>query len=180
MESRLQWDLQWDPQWDLQWDLQRHLQAPVHRVYKKDIWYARSKNFKTSYNLRSISAMSGSGSNDGTAAVATVSTSIDSVQRDRYTEATADMASHIGEKVISVLRHPDNQARMQSLLDPIVSHIIQRVFPYILLSAILFLILFVLTMGTFWVVIRGGGSSSSSRGAATAVVAAAAALAGRE
>lgn len=88
--------------------------------------------------------------------------SIDSVQRDRYTEATADMASHIGEKIIGVLRHPDNQARMQSLLDPIVSHIIQRVFPYILLSAILFLILIVLTIGTFWVVIRGGGTGAAT------------------
>jgi hypothetical protein len=107
------------------------------------------------------------------------SSSIDGVQRDRYTEATADMASHIGEKIISVLRHPDNQARMQSLLDPIVSHIIQRVFPYILLSAILFLILLVLTIGTFWVVIRGGGGGGAGS-KATAVMAAAAAIAGRQ
>ena len=107
-------------------------------------------------------------------------TSVDSVQRDRYTEATADMASHIGEKVISVLRHPDNQARMQSLLDPIVSHIIQRVFPYILLSAILFLILIVLTIGTFWVVIRSdGGSGKVGATSAVAAVAAAASLMGR-
>ena len=96
---------------------------------------------KTSYSMRKM-----------------VPTAASQDDRDRYSEATADMASHIGEKIIGVLRHPDNQARMQSLLDPIVSHIIQRVFPYILLSAILFLILLVLTMGTFWVVIRGGGS----------------------
>ena len=77
--------------------------------------------------------------------------------RDRYKDAAEDMASHIGEKVMSVLRHPDNQARLQSVLDPVVNHIIQRVFPYILLSAILFLILFVLTVGTFWLVMRSGG-----------------------
>jgi hypothetical protein len=77
--------------------------------------------------------------------------------RNRYKEATEDIASHIGEKVLTVLRHPDNQARLQSVFDPIVSHIIQRVFPYILLSAILFLILFILTIGTFWIVIRSGG-----------------------
>jgi hypothetical protein len=78
-------------------------------------------------------------------------------ERDRYKEATGDLASHVGEKVLSVLRHPENQARLQSIMDPIVSNIIQRVFPYILLSAILFLILFILTIGTFWIVMRSGG-----------------------
>lgn len=81
------------------------------------------------------------------------------MDRDRYKEATTDMASHVGEKIISLLRHPENQARLQSIMDPIVSNIIQRVFPYILLSAILFLILFILTIGTFWIVIRSGGNS---------------------
>jgi hypothetical protein len=76
--------------------------------------------------------------------------------RDRYAEANTDLASHVGEKVLTVLRHPDNQARLQSIFDPIISHIIQRVFPYILLSAILFLILLIMTIGTFWIVLRGG------------------------
>lgn len=89
--------------------------------------------------------------------------------RDRYSDAANDLASHIGEKVLTVLRHPDNQSRLQSILDPIVSHIIQRVFPYILLSAILFLILFILTIGTFWIVVRSGGIiGGSSTGAAAA------------
>lgn len=74
--------------------------------------------------------------------------------RDRYHEANTDLAEHIGNKVMAVLRTPENQARMQSILDPIVSHIISRVFPYILLSAILFLILFILTIGTFWMVMK--------------------------
>lgn len=74
--------------------------------------------------------------------------------RDRYAEATEDLAQHVGEKIYDVLRHPKNQARLQSVLDPIVNHIIQRVFPYILLSAILFLILFILTIGTFWIVVK--------------------------
>jgi hypothetical protein len=82
---------------------------------------------------------------------------MEQMDRDRYSEAANDFASHIGEKVLTVLRHPDNQSRLQSVLDPIVSHIIQRVFPYILLSAILFLILFILTIGTFWIVVRSGG-----------------------
>lgn len=74
--------------------------------------------------------------------------------RDRYSEATVDLASHIGDKVLSVLRTPENQSRIQSILDPIVSHIISRIFPYILLSAILFLILLILTISTFWMVMR--------------------------
>jgi len=89
--------------------------------------------------------------------------------RDRYSEANLDLASHIGDKIIAVLRTPENQSRMQSLFDPIVSHIINRVFPYILLSAILFLILFILTIGTFWMVMRtsGGGASAGTIGIAT-------------
>ena len=75
-------------------------------------------------------------------------------ERDRYAEATTDLASHIGDKVMSILRTQENQERLQSILDPIVSHIINRVFPYILLSAILFLILFILTIGTFWMVMK--------------------------
>jgi hypothetical protein len=74
--------------------------------------------------------------------------------RDRYAEAAHDMAGHIGDKILTVLRTPENQSRLQAVLDPIVSHIINRVFPYILLSAILFLVLFVLTVGTFWMVMR--------------------------
>ena len=75
-------------------------------------------------------------------------------QRDRYNEAIADYSEHIGDKLLSILRTPENQARLQSVLDPIERHIINRVFPYILLSAILFLILFILTIGTFWMVMR--------------------------
>ena len=81
-----------------------------------------------------------------------------SIQRDRYTEAAGDLAEHIGDKVLILLRSPENQARIQSVLDPIISHIINRIFPYILLSAILFLILFILTIGTFYMVMRTSGS----------------------
>jgi hypothetical protein len=75
-------------------------------------------------------------------------------ERDRYTEAAHDFATHIGDKIMVLLHTPENQARLQSVLDPIVSHIINRVFPYIILSAILFLILFILTIGTFWMVMK--------------------------
>ena len=73
-----------------------------------------------------------------------------STSRDRYVEATGDMADHIGEKFFQFIRTPKIKEKIQSVLDPIVSSIIQRVFPYILLSAILFLILFILSIATFW------------------------------
>jgi ABC-type methionine transport system permease subunit len=82
--------------------------------------------------------------------------------RDRYAEATLDLSNHIGDKLMTMLHTPENQARLQSLLDPVISHIINRVFPYILLSAILFLILFILTIGTFWMVMRTSAGSSAA------------------
>jgi hypothetical protein len=91
------------------------------------------------------------------ATMATMATATADTQRDRYTEAASDLAEHIGDKVLVLLRSPDNQARIQSVLDPIISHIINRIFPYILLSAILFLILFILTIGTFYMVMRTSG-----------------------
>ena len=80
--------------------------------------------------------------------------SSEEADRDRYAEAMHDMTEHIGDKILALLRKPENQSRIQSVLDPIVSHIINRVFPYILLSAILFLILLILTVGTFWMVMK--------------------------
>lgn len=74
--------------------------------------------------------------------------------RDRYIEATHDIAGHIGDKILAILRTQENQSRIQNILDPIVSHIINRVFPYILLSAILFLILLIITVSIFWVVVK--------------------------
>jgi hypothetical protein len=89
-------------------------------------------------------------------------------ERDRYAEASTDLASHIGDKLLAILRTKENQDRLQTVLDPIVSHIINRVFPYILLSAILFLILFILTIGTFWMVMRNGFISPVSTALAAA------------
>jgi hypothetical protein len=70
--------------------------------------------------------------------------------RDRYMEANLDMMDHLGEKLFHMIRTPKVNQQIQSVLDPIVNSIIQRVFPYILLSAILFLILFILSIATFW------------------------------
>ncbi len=65
-----------------------------------------------------------------------------------------EIAEQIGDKIMSLLRHPTTQTKLQSILDPVVSGIISRVFPYILFSAILFLILFIMTIGTFYMVLK--------------------------
>jgi hypothetical protein len=95
----------------------------------------------------------------------------DAKERDRYQEATFDIAEHLGGKLWTTLqatiRTPENQARLQSVLDPVVSHIIGRIFPYILLSAILFLILFLLSVGTFWMVLRTMSSDTRPVGVVT-------------
>ncbi len=79
--------------------------------------------------------------------------------RNRNQEAVLDIAEHLGGKLWSLMRTPENQARLQSLMDPVINHIINRIFPYILLSAILFLILFLLSVGTFWMVMRTSGEA---------------------
>ena len=85
---------------------------------------------------------------------------MNSAPRDRYTEATVDMTSHLSEKFFSFIRSPKIKEQVQSVLDPIVSSIIQRVFPYIILSAILFLILFILSIATFWRVMQSSASQA--------------------
>ena len=89
--------------------------------------------------------------------------------RDRYAEANNDLFHHVGDKIMAALKTPENQARVQSVLDPIVSHIISRVFPYILLSAILFLILLMLTVGTFWMVMRTSPFNATQLAALAAI-----------
>ena len=80
------------------------------------------------------------------------------MNRDRFSEANYDITEHIGDKIMNMLRHPETQTKIQSILDPVVSGIISRVFPYILFSAILFLILFILTIGTFYLVLKNTNS----------------------
>ena len=80
------------------------------------------------------------------------------MNRDRFSEANYDISEQIRDKIMNMLRHPDTQTKIQSILDPVVSNIISRVFPYILFSAILFLILFILTIGTFYLVLKNTNS----------------------
>jgi len=74
--------------------------------------------------------------------------------RDRLIEASSDIMLHLSDKIVSLIRKPVFQERIQSILDPIVNHVINRVFPYIILSAILILILLLVTVSTFIIVMR--------------------------
>ena len=60
--------------------------------------------------------------------------------RDRFNEASKDMMLHISDKLVDLTRNSEFKERLQTVLDPLINHVINRVFPYIILSSILFLI----------------------------------------
>ena len=74
--------------------------------------------------------------------------------RDREKEAINDFSSHIGTKILTLLRNPKYQQHIQSIVDPVVNHIINRVFPYIVFGCIVFLILILISVATFLFVIK--------------------------
>jgi hypothetical protein len=87
---------------------------------------------------------------------------ISGVSRDRFIEASTDIMLHLSDKVVALTRNLEFQERMQAILDPLVNHVINRVFPYIILSSILFLIMLLVTVSTFIILIRGTTAISKS------------------
>jgi hypothetical protein len=81
--------------------------------------------------------------------------------RDRFNEATKDMMLHISDKLVDLTRNSEFKDRLQNILDPLINHVINRVFPYIILSSILFLIMLLVTVSTFIILIRTGSSIKS-------------------
>jgi hypothetical protein len=75
--------------------------------------------------------------------------------RDKFIEASTDIVLHLSDKVVELTRKPIFQERLQVIIDPLVNHVINRVFPYIIFSSILFLILILTTVSTFIIVMRG-------------------------
>ena len=82
--------------------------------------------------------------------------------RDKFAEASTDMMIHITDKLVALTRKPEFMDRLQTILDPLINHIINRVFPYILLTSILFLILLLVSVTTFVIVVRGWPSGIRS------------------
>jgi len=89
-------------------------------------------------------------------------TDISGVSRDRFIEASTDIMLHLSDKVVALTRNIEFQERMQAILDPLVNHVINRVFPYIILSSILFLIMLLVTVSTFIILIRGTNAIAKS------------------
>jgi hypothetical protein len=75
--------------------------------------------------------------------------------RDKFTEASNDILLHITDKVVELTRKQEFLDRLQVIVDPLVNHIINRVFPYILMTSILFVILLLVSVTTFVIVVRG-------------------------
>jgi hypothetical protein len=86
-------------------------------------------------------------------------TDISGVPRDRFIEAGNDIVSHLSDKIMALTRTPLFKERLQTILDPLINHVINRVFPYILFSSILFLVILLVTIGTFIIVVRGSASA---------------------
>ena len=88
-----------------------------------------------------------------------MATDISGVPRDRFIEAGNDIVSHLSDKLMALTRTPVFKERLQAILDPLINHVINRVFPYILFSSILFLVILLVTIGTFIIVVRGSASA---------------------
>jgi hypothetical protein len=67
-------------------------------------------------------------------------------------------------------QRPTQQLILQKIIDPAVRHILNSLFPWVIGGAILFLILFVCTVVTCFIVIRSSGVGSSSVLAAGVIV----------
>jgi hypothetical protein len=77
------------------------------------------------------------------------------ISRDRFIEGRDEILSHISDKILTITRHPEFINRLHSILDPLINHVIGRVFPYILLCSILFLVMLLVSVSTFIIVVRG-------------------------
>ena len=89
---------------------------------------------------------------------------ISGTPRDRFVDASADIMLHLSDKVVALTRNNEFKERLQAILDPLVNHVISRVFPYIILSSILFLIMLLVTVSTFVILIRTGTSGNLKGG----------------
>lgn len=75
--------------------------------------------------------------------------------RDRFIEGRNEIISHFSDKILAMIRQPEFIEQLHLILDPLISHVISRVFPYILLCSILFLVMLLVSVSTFIIVVRG-------------------------
>jgi hypothetical protein len=78
------------------------------------------------------------------------------------------------EKGIHLLNRDDTKKKLQIfLIDPLLNHVMERVFPYIILTCVLFTLLFIVAMLTFGMMVLQTKSMFFSAVANTAVASAA-------
>ena len=77
------------------------------------------------------------------------------------------------EKGIHLLNRDDTKKKLQIfLIDPLLNHVMERVFPYIILTCVLFTLLFIVAMLTFgMMVLQTKSMFFSGAGAAAAIAA---------
>jgi hypothetical protein len=67
------------------------------------------------------------------------------------------------EKGIHLLNRDDTRKKLQLfLIDPLLNHVMERVFPYIVLTCVLFALLLIVTMLTFVMLILQNRSASAA------------------
>jgi len=75
------------------------------------------------------------------------------------------------EKGIHLLNRDDTKKKLQIfLIDPLLNHVMERVFPYIILTCVLFTLLFIVAMLTFGMMVLQTKSTFFSNAAAAAVI----------
>lgn len=84
-------------------------------------------------------------------------------KEDRATEALHKLGLDIADKWASGFQNrPTQQLILQKLIDPVVNHVLQSMFPWMVGTAILFLVLLVCTVVTCVMVLRTTSSSATS------------------
>lgn len=85
--------------------------------------------------------------------------SIDAQKEERSKDALQKLGLEVADKWASGFQNrPTQQLILQKLIDPVVNHVLQTMFPWMVGSAILFLVLLVCTVVTCVIVLRATSS----------------------
>lgn len=86
-------------------------------------------------------------------------------------EKQSSMLEKIMEKGIVFLNREETRKKLQVfLIDPLLNHVMERVFPYIVLTVVLFSLLLIVAMLTFAMVVLQTRSSGTGSAAAAAAL----------
>ena len=98
---------------------------------------------------------------------------MDAAEKDaRARAALQDLGLEIADRWASgFAKRPTQQLVLQKIVEPVVRHILNTIFPWVLGVAVLFLVLFICTVVTCVIVIRSGWAPSPTDVARAAYVA---------